>query len=162
MAETPAEITASDRKENNIMYLEDIQISSQKTVENIVIDKDEMLDFAKKYNPVKIHTDVEYAKKTRFGDVIAAGMMSFLSVWSHYVQVDFAGDDLVAGKSTSVEWSKPVFAGDVLRGVATVTGLSFRNEHNGLLTVTIDVFNQNDEKVLTSVVESIVKRRPKE
>ena len=144
------------------MYLEDIPINSEKTVENIIIKKEEMLDFARKYNPVKIHTDEEYAKQTRFGDVIAAGMMSFLAVWAQYVQVDFAGEELVAGKSTSVEWEKPVFAGDVLRGAARVTGLSFRNEHNGLMTVTIDVFNQKDEKVLTGVVESVVKRKPRE
>lgn len=143
------------------MYLEDIQISSEKTIDNIVIEKDEMLDFAKKYNPVKIHTDEDFAKGTRFGGLIAAGMMSFLSVWAQYVPMDFAGDDLVAGKSTAVEWLRPVYAGDVLRGVATVTGLSFRNEHNGLMTVTIDVYNQYDAKVLTSVVESVVKRRPK-
>ena len=67
----------------------------------------------------------------------------------------------VAGKSTAIEWLKPVFAGDTLRGLAKVTGLAFRNEHNGIMTVTIDVFNQKDEKVLTSVVESIVGRRPK-
>lgn len=143
------------------MYLEDIQISSVKTVENIVIEKDEMLDFAKKYNPVRIHTDEDFASQSRFGGLIAAGMMSFLSVWAQYVPVDFAGDDLVAGKSTAVEWLRPVYAGDVLRGVATVTGLSFRNEHNGLMTVTIDVYNQDEMKVLTSVVESVVKRRPK-
>ena len=89
-------------------------------------------------------------------------MMSFLSVWSQYVPHDFAGDDLVAGKSTAVEWLRPVYAGDVLRGVATVTGLSFRNDHNGVMTVTIDVFNQHDAKVLTSTVESIVKRRPRD
>lgn len=144
------------------MYLEDIQIGSEKTVSNIVIEKEEMLDFAKKYNPVKIHVDEDFAKQTRFGELIAPGMLSFLSVWAQYVSVDFAGDDLVAGKSTAIEWLKPVFAGDVLRGSAKVTGLSFRNEHNGVMTVTIDVFNQKDEKVLTSIVESIVKRRPKD
>ena len=144
------------------MYLEDIRISSEQTIENIVIKKDEMLDFAKKYNPVKIHTDEEYAKQSRFGDLIAAGMMSFLSVWAQYVPYDFAGDELVAGKSTAVEWLRPVYAGDVLRGVATVTGLAFRNDHNGVMTVTIDVYNQHDAKVLTSTVESIVKRRPRD
>lgn len=144
------------------MYLEDIQIGSEVTVENIVIEKEEMLDFAKKYNPVKIHTDEDFAKKTRFGELIAPGMLSFLSVWAQYTSLDFAGEELIAGKSTAVEWMKPVFAGDVLRGTARVTGLSFRNDHNGVLTVAIDVFNQKDEKVLTSVIESIVKRRPKE
>ena len=144
------------------MYLEDIQIGSEVTVENIVIEKEEMLDFAKKYNPVKIHTDEDFAKKTRFGELIAPGMLSFLSVWAQYTSLDFAGEELIAGKSTAVEWMKPVFAGDVLRGTARATGLSFRNDHNGVLTVAIDVFNQKDEKVLTSVIESIVKRRPKE
>ena len=144
------------------MYLEDIQIGSEITVENIVIEKEEMLDFARKYNPVKIHTDEDFAKKTRFGELIAPGMLSFLSVWAQYTSLDFAGEDLIAGKSAAVEWMKPVFAGDVLRGSAKVTGMSFRNDHNGVLTVSIDVFNQKDEKVLTSVIESIVKRRPKE
>ena len=144
------------------MYLEDIQINSEVNVENIVIEKEEMIEFARRYNPVKIHTDAEFAKSTRFGELIAPGMLSFLSVWAQYVSLDFAGDDLVAGKSTAIEWMKPVFAGDVLRGTARVTGLSFRNEHNGVMSVTIDVYNQKEEKVLSSVVESIVKRRPKE
>ena len=60
------------------MYLEDIQIGSEVTVENIVIEKEEMLDFANRYNPVKIHTDEDFAKKTRFGELIAPGMLSFL------------------------------------------------------------------------------------
>lgn len=144
------------------MYLEDIKPGSELTVENIVIRKEEMLDFARKYDPVKIHTDEDFAKLSRFGDLIAPGMLSFLSVWGQYVELDFAGEDLIAGKSTAVEWMKPVLADDVLRGVARVTGIAFRNDFNGIMTVTIDVFNQKDEKVLTSVVESIVKRRLKE
>lgn len=144
------------------MYLEDIKPGSELTVENIVIRKEEMLDFARKYDPVKIHTDEDFAKLSRFGDLIAPGMLSFLSVWGQYVELDFAGEDLIAGKSTAVEWMKPVLADDVLRGVARVTGIAFRNDFNGIMTVTIDVFNQKDEKVLTSVIESIVKRRPKE
>ncbi len=143
------------------MYLEDIMIGSEYETESVEINKDEMLDFARRYNPVKIHTDEEYAKESRFGGLIAAGMMSFLSVWAQYVPADFAGDELVAGKSTSVEWLRPVYAGDILRGIATVTGLAFRNEHNGIMTITIDVYNQGDFNVLTSVVETIVKRRPR-
>ncbi|MBP5604438.1 MAG: MaoC family dehydratase N-terminal domain-containing protein [Ruminiclostridium sp.] len=143
------------------MYLEDIQMNSVVTVENIIIEKEEMLDFAVKYAPARIHTDEDFAKKTRFGELIEPGMLSFLTVWAQYLSQDFAGEELVAGKSTAVEWLRPVFAGDVLRGSAMVTGIAFRSEHTGIMTVTIDVFNQNSEKVLTSVIESVVKRRPK-
>ena len=84
------------------MYLEDIKPGSELTVENIVIRKEEMLDFARKYDPVKIHTDEDFAKLSRFGDLIAPGMLSFLSVWGQYVELDFAGEELIAGKSTAV------------------------------------------------------------
>ena len=144
------------------MYLEDIRLGEVKTVENIVIDKDEMIDFARRYNPARIHTDEDFARKTRFGKLIAPGMLSFLSVWAQYVSLDFAGDDLVAGKSTAVEWLKPVFAGDTLKGVAKVTKLEEKSTHTGIMTVTIDVYNQDGDNVLTSVIESIVKRRPTE
>ena len=85
--------------------------------------------------------------------------MSFLVVWANYIQLDFAGEQLIAGKSTKIEWFKPVFAGDVLTGTAEVTAITPRNEYNGVLEVTIEVFNQSGELVLKNVTESIVKRQ---
>ncbi len=41
--------------------------------------------------------------------------MSFMSVWAKYLEVDFFGEKLLAGKSTKTEWIKPVFADDVLK-----------------------------------------------
>ncbi|MBQ3230536.1 MAG: hypothetical protein IJB49_05895, partial [Clostridia bacterium] len=67
-----------------------------------------------------------------------------------------------AGKSTKIEWLKPVFAEDVLTGRAVVTDLVKRNEKNGLAEVTIEVRNQHGELVLTDVTEAIVKCKPTE
>ena len=64
---------------------------------------------------------------------------------------------MLAGKSTKIEWIKPVFANDVLTGKATVTNLVKRNAKNGLVEVTIEAYNQNGELVLTDVTEVIVK-----
>ena len=83
--------------------------------------------------------------------------MSFMAVWAKYLEVDFFGEELLAGKSTKIEWIKPVFAGDVLTGNATITALTARNEKNGIVEVTIEVFNQNGELVLTDITEAIVK-----
>lgn len=83
--------------------------------------------------------------------------MSFMSVWAKYLEVDFFGKELLAGKSTKVEWLKPVFADDVLTGKATVTNLTRRNKKNGIVEVTIDAYNQNGELVLTNITEAIVK-----
>ena len=123
------------------------------------IEKEEMLDFARKYDNIPLHTDEEYAKKTHFKKLIAPGVMSFMAVWAKYLEVDFFGEELLAGKSTKIEWLKPVFADDVLSGKATVTSLTKRNEKNGIVEVTIEAFNQNGELVLTDITEAVVKCR---
>ena len=141
------------------MYFDDLKVGMTVTIGETVIEKQKMLDFARTYDPIPLHTDEEYAKNTRFGGLIAPGVMSFMSVWAKYLEVDFFGEELVAGKSTKIEWIKPVFADDVLTGKATITNLTVRNAKNGIVEITIDAYNQNGERVLTDVTEAIVKRR---
>ena len=141
------------------MYFDDMKLGMTVNVAPAVIDKDKMLEFAKEYDYVPLHTDEEYAKTTPFGKLIAPGVMSFMAVWAKYLEVDFFGDELLAGKSTKIEWVKPVFAEDVLTGKATITDLVKRNEKNGLVAVSFEVYNQNGELVLTDVTEAIVKCR---
>lgn len=124
-----------------------------------LIEREKMLDFARNYDNIPLHTDEEYAKGTPFGKIIAPGVMSFMSVWAKYLEVSFYGDELLAGKSTKIEWVKPVFAGDVLTGKATITNLIKRSPKNGLVEVTIEAYNQKGELVLKDVTEAIVKCR---
>ena len=139
------------------MYFDDLEIGMTVDIDGAVIKKEKMLEFARDYDSIPLHTDEEYAKKTPFGKLIAPGVMSFMSVWAKYLEVDFFGEALLAGKSTKIEWLKPVFADDVLTGKATITRLEKRNEKNGLAEITIEAYNQNGTLVLTDVTEAIVK-----
>ncbi len=142
------------------MYFEDIKIGTEIEIAPAVIAKEKMLSFARDYDNIPLHTDEEYAKKSVFGKLIAPGVMSFMSVWAKYLEVDIFGEELLAGKSTKIEWIKPVFAEDVLTGKAVVTNCIDRNCKNGLVEVTIYAYNQNGVLVLTDVTEAIVKKRP--
>ena len=142
------------------MYFDELKIGMAVDTAPAVIEKQSMIDFALKYDNIPLHTDEEYAKKTHFGKLIAPGVMSFMSVWIKYLEVDFFGDALLAGKSTKIEWLKPVFADDMLTGKAVITNLTRRNERNGIAEITIEVYNQNRELVLTNITEAIVKCRP--
>ena len=82
-----------------------------------------------------------------------------MAVWANYLKVDFFAEELLAGKTTKIEWLKPVFAGDVLTGKATVTKVTERNAKNGLVEMTIEVKNQHGDTVITDVTEAVVKRR---
>lgn len=139
------------------MYFNELKIGMTVDIAPTTIEKDKMLDFARLYDNIPLHTDEEYAKTTPFGGLIAPGVMSFMSVWAKYLEVDFFGEELLAGKSTKIEWLKPVYAGDVLSGKATVTNLTKRNEKNGLAEVTINAFNQKGELALTAYAQAVVK-----
>ena len=144
------------------MYFEELQIDMTVEIAPAVIEKQKMLAFAREYDPIPLHTDEAYAKSTPFGKLIAPGVMSFMSVWAKYLEVDFFGEELLAGKSTKIEWLKPVFADDVLIGSATITNLVKRNEKNGLVEITIKAYNQHGVHVLSNVTEAVVKCKPVE
>ena len=142
------------------MYFDELKIGMAVDTAPAVIEKEKMVAFARDYDNIPLHTDEEYAKTTPFGKLIAPGVMSFMSVWAKYLEVDFFGEELLAGKSTKIEWLKPVFANDVLVGKAMITNLVKRNAKNGLVEITIEAYNQDGILVFTDVTEAVVKCKP--
>ena len=141
------------------MYFDEIRVGMAVQIAPTVIEKEKMLAFARTYDPIPLHTDEEYARTTPFGALIAPGVMSFMSVWAKYLESDLFGRELLAGKSTKIEWIRPVYAEDVLSGRATVSRLEKRNPKNGLVEIRVEAYNQNGDLVLTNVTEAIVKCR---
>ena len=144
------------------MYFDDMQLGMTVELDPAVIEREKMLAFARDYDNIPLHTDEEYAKTTRFGGLIAPGVMSFMSVWAKFLEKDILGNELVAGKSTKIEWLRPVYPNDVLTGRARISGLTRRNARNGLVEITVEAYNQNGELVLTDLTEAVVACRPEE
>ena len=144
------------------MYFDDLKLGMFVDTAPAVIEKEKMMAFARDYDILPVHLDEEYAQNSPFGKLIAPGVMSFMSVWVKYLETDFFGEEVLAGKSTKIEWIKPVYADDVLRGKVTITNLTKRNAKNGIVELTVDVFNQNGELVLKDVTEMYVKCRPEQ
>ena len=140
------------------MYFEEFSIGDSWAIAPVTIEKDKMLSFARDYDPLPIHTDEDYAKKTQFGALIAPGVMTFMSIWTSFLSQNLFGDQLVAGKSTKIEWHKPVYAGDTLSARAQVTALTAHSMRSGIVEVTITAINQRGVRVLTDVTEVVVKR----
>ena len=141
------------------MYFEDLKVGMEVQIPPALIEKEKMLDFARLYDNIPLHTDEAYAKASPFGALIAPGVMSYMALWAKYLEVDFFGDALLAGKSTKIEWHKPVYAQDVLQGTARISRLVRRSARNGLVEVSIEAYNQNNVLVLTNVTEAIVRCR---
>ena len=141
------------------MYLDDLNTEMKFTLPPVKVEKERMIAFAKLYDPFALHHDEDFAARSRFGQLVAPGVMAFMSVWAKFIEADVLGEELIAGKSTKIEWFKPVFADDTLNGVARITAIHRRNAYNGIAEITIDIYNQNGELVLSDVTESVVKYR---
>ncbi len=139
------------------MYFDEIELHMTHKTGPVLITKEQILSFGTQYDPLLLHTDEDYAKTTHFGDLIAPGVMSFMLVWAEYLKICPYVGEFLAGKSTSMEWHKPVYAGDVLTGNCEVTKLTKRGTKNGVVEVTVSVYNQNGVLVLTDVTEVVVK-----
>ena len=141
------------------MYLEELKKGTVIKTEPAKIVKERMLEFARLYDNIPLHTDEEYARGTIFGGLIAPGVMSFMTVWAKYLEKDLFGSELIAGKSTKIEWLKPVYPDDTLTAEVEVTDITPRNEKSGTVALTLKAYNQNGVLVLTNVTEAIVKRK---
>ena len=141
------------------MYLEEFECGKEYITPPVRIEKEKMVEFSRGYDPFPLHCDEEYAARTRFGKLVAPGVMTFMSVWAEIIRLGFLGEELIAGKSTKIEWFHPVFADDVLTGKVKITRLERRNAYNGIVEVTTDIYNQKGERVLQDITESIVKCR---
>ena len=75
------------------------------------------------------------------------------------MKINFFGDEVIAGKSTKIEWLKPVYPDDELSGKIRISKIERRNEYNGIVETYLEAYNQKGELVLTNVTESVVKYR---
>ena len=141
------------------MYLDEFKQGQAFDIDPVNITKELITSFAQIYDPNKLHLDEEFGKTTRYGQIIAPGVMCFMLTWAQFIRQNVFGDEMIAGKSTKIEWHRPVFAGDVLTSTATVTDVLPRNKYNGIITVRFDAYNQNGEHVLTDVTETVLKRK---
>ena len=139
------------------MYFEELKVGITVDIPPAIITKSNMLKFAKVYDNILIHTDEEYAKNSCFKGLIAPGVMSFMSVWAKFIEVSFFKESFLAGTALQIEWKKPVYAGDVLSGIATLIDLKPRNEKNGLAYLEVKAYNQNKDLVLIGKVELVIK-----
>lgn len=64
---------ATENHMTNIVYWEDLDVGHVEWGTEVVVSKNEMLDYARKYDPWPFHVDEEAAARTPFGGLIASG-----------------------------------------------------------------------------------------
>jgi acyl dehydratase len=143
-------------------YFEDYLVGSVHQFGSIAVEQDEVISFARRFDPQDFHTDPEAAKRTMFGGLIAsgwhtAGLMMRLYA-DHYLSK-------VASLSSpgldELRWLKPVRPGDSLSVRVTVLDAvaSRSKPDRGIVTSFIEVLNQGGEVVMSMKAVNLITRR---
>jgi acyl dehydratase len=146
-------------------YFEDYEVGRIERFGAYEVKREEVLDFASKYDPQPFHLDDEAAAASPiFGRLAASGwhtcamvMRMLTDHWTEdgYFSLGGTGVD-------ELRWAKPVYPGDVLSIEAEVLSSSVPRSRPemGFVKFRLAVFNQKDETVMTMMVTNIQKRRP--
>lgn len=126
------------------------------------VTRDEIVAFARQFDPQPFHLDEEAAARSPFGGLIASGWHTAALFMRMYV--DELINDTVSMGSPGVEelrWLVPVRPGDELRGRVTIleAAPSSTRPDRGTIRARMELRNQRDEVVLTMVARGFLGRR---
>jgi len=145
-------------------YFEDLEIGAETYFGSYDVTREEVLEFARKYDPQPFHLSDEAAAKTHFGRIAASGWhtaaMTMAVIARRVVDQDQAG--LGSPGIDELRWKRPVYPGDTLhvRGrISEKTPSRSRPEMGSFRTVTT-VTNQDDQVVMTFTSIVLIRRRP--
>lgn len=122
------------------------------------VTEDEVLGFARQWDPQWFHTDPEAAAEGVFGGLIASGWHTCAIAMRLVVQAALHDSESFASPGIDqIRWSRPVRPGDTLRLRAEVVEArrSDTKAHLGILRWRWQLFNQHDVQVLDAMVTSL-------
>jgi acyl dehydratase len=133
-------------------YFEDYVAGSVHEFGSVTVEQDDVIAFARRFDPQVFHVDPEAAQGTIYGGLIAsgwhtAGLMMRLFVDHYLSKVASLGSP----GGDELRWNKPVRPGDELTIRVTVqeTKRSRSKPDRGIVHSFIEVMNQNREVVMS-------------
>lgn len=143
------------------MYFDDLTEGMQFETKSRTLSQDDIVTFARQWDPQPFHLDEEAAADSPFGGLIASGFHTLLTafvltleanVWTKASMGSPGMDDL--------RWRKPVRPGDTLRARGTVETAtpSKSRPDRGRTVIFYEVFNQDGTVVMTYRSTHILRR----
>ena len=147
-----------------MIYFEDLEVGSETYFGSYDVTREEVLEFAHKYDPQPFHVSDEAAANTHFGRIAASGWhtcaMTMAVLARYTVEHEQAG--LGSPGIDELRWKKPVYPGDTLhvRGRIVEKTPSRSRPEIGSFRTEMIVTNQDDQTVMTFTSIVLIRRRP--
>ena len=147
-----------------MVYFEDLEVGAETYFGSCEVTREDVIAFARKYDPQPFHLSDEAAAGTHFGRIAASGWhtcaMTMGVIARYVVKAEQAG--LGSPGIDELRWLKPVYPGDTLHVHATIVEArpSRSKPEIGSFRSATTVSNQSGEKVMTFTSIVLIRRRP--
>lgn len=147
-----------------MIWFEDLEVGREAYLGSYEVTREEVIEFATKYDPQPFHLSDEAAARTHFGRLAASGWhtcaMTMAVIARKVVEEEQAG--LGSPGVDELRWLKPVFPGDTLHvrsKIVDKTPSRSKPQIGSFRSATV-VTNQDDVPVLTFTSIVLMRRRP--
>lgn len=146
------------------VYFEDFEPGRETVTPGRTITEADIVNFAGLTGDwYELHTNVEYARSTPFGQRIAHGALIFSIASALSVRAMPPGNTLIAFYGVDrLRFVRPVFIGDTIHVREKVVAKSDRDASSGVVDTLSEVTNQNGTVVLLYTARTLWRKRPQE
>ena len=147
-----------------MLFFEDLEVGAETYYGSYEVTRDEVIEFARKYDPQPFHLSDEAAARTYFGRLAASGWHTCamtMAVLARYV-VEHEQAGLGSPGIDQLRWRRPVYPDDTLHVRSTIVEktLSRSKPDMGSFRSDMVVTNQDDQAVMTFTSIVLIRRRP--
>jgi acyl dehydratase len=147
-----------------MLYFEDIVPGAKSAFGRYEVTREEVIEFATKYDPQPFHLSDEAAAETYFGRLSASGWHTAAMMMR--MLVDNMSDIQQAGLGSpgidELRWLKPVYPGDILRVETEILDkrASRSRPDMGSFRSLATIYNQDEVPVMTATSIGLIRMRP--
>ena len=143
-------------------YFEEVEVGSSYTTRGRTITEADIVQFAAltgDYNPM--HTNDDYMSTHPMGRRVAHGMLTLSYAVGQIYQLGFMERTILAFRSIEMKFSLPVFVGDTLHSVVTITNKKdMRRLGGGIITAEVKIINQEGKAVQSGAMVLLMASKP--
>ena len=144
------------------LYLEDFKVGDRFVSAGITVSESMILEFALRYDPQPFHLDVEAAKQSHYGGLIASGFQTMALGFRAFLDLGvFRACGMGSPGLDELRWQRPVRPGDTIHSELTIAEIrpSPTKPDRGLLMTVVRILNQRNEEVMTFKGMQLTRKR---
>ncbi|WP_144160837.1 MaoC family dehydratase [Paraburkholderia sp. BCC1885] len=145
----------------DLVFLDDLAVGAEYRSAEHVLDVQQIIDFARQFDPQPFHMDENAAKSTLFQGLVASGWHT-AAITMKLLVGSLPLSNGIVGAGGEAQWPRATRPGDRLHVMSKILDIapSRSKQDRGMVTVECLTLNQDDEVCQRLVTKLVVFRRP--